>query len=425
MPAGFARSMSLVLFAVSLASCGGGGGGARVASAMAVVPAPVVSATALSVSATATSSPHPAASATAAATATAAAIVSATASPNAVPTGNVTNLSSVTDFQRTAMALAASQRSDGAIPYTATNVNPYFATIAAIGAVRTGADAANVRNYMAWYVARTHDANPWGIAGAITDYTILGNGTLQSTNTADSIDSYAATFLTLASNAWQYGDAATRTYVQSIRSDVERIASAIDAVTDTDGFTWALPTYRFKYVMDQSEVYAGLNDLAVLRANAYGDVAGALLATQRASALRAGIIASYWNETRGLFAVATDTHGTQTLPDATAWADAMTQLAPILHGVIPPSSTQAQGIYARFNAAFPAWTSLSKPDQYPWTSVAYVALMMNDTARANAYRAAANAAFGTSFAYPWYCAESGWYLRVIDGLVVPQTIAAD
>jgi hypothetical protein len=103
----------------------------------------------------------------------------------------------------------------------------------------------------------------------------------------------------------------------------------------------------------------------------------------------------------------------------------MTQLAPILHGVIAPSSTQAAGIYSRFNASFPGWTSLSKPDQYPWASVAFVALQMNDAARAGAYRSAVDATYDPHFAYPWYCAESGWYLRVIDGLLAPQTIAAD
>ena len=278
---------------------------------------------------------------------------------------------------------------------------------------------------MAWYVLRSRDANPWGIAGAITDYTILGSGALQSTNTADSIDSYAATFLTLAATAWEYGDADTRAYVQSIRADVERIASAIDAVTDADGLTWALPTYRFKYVMDASEVYAGLNDLATLRSSVYGDIAGSVAASQRAATLRAAIVATYWSDARGTFAVALDQHGALTLPVAGVWADAMTQLAPILHGVLAPSSPTARGIYDRFNAAFPAWPSLSKPDQYPWTSVAFVALQMNDAARAGAYRSAAQAGFAPSYAYPWYCAESGWYLRVVDGLIAPQTVAAD
>jgi hypothetical protein len=394
-----ALSLSLLVFAVAVASCGGG----------AATPAVPLSAVQQGSQTSALASAAP----------------QATTSPLAVATSSVTNLAGVTDFQNVATALAASQRSDGAIAYTATNVNPYFANIAATGAARTGTDAAGVRAYLAWYVARSHDPNPWGIAGAITDYAIRADGTLQSTNGADSVDAYAATFLTLASTAWLDGDAATRTYIQSIHSDVERIASAIDAVTDTDGLTWALPTYRVKYVMDASEVYAGLNDLATLRANAYGDLAGSLAASQRAATLRATILATYWSDARGSFAVSVDASGTQVPPSPGVWQDAMTQLAPILHGVVAPSSAIAQSVYARFNAAFPAWTALSKPDEYPWTSVAYVALQMNDVARASAYRNAVDAAYPGAYPYPWYCAESGWYLRVIDGLVAPQTVAAD
>lgn len=386
---------SLAIVALWLTACGGGAGSGG--SSAGVVPVP--SATVGALAAPATSSP--------------------------LASGTMSGFSGAFDVRGVANALARSQRADGAIPYTATNVNPYFANIAATGVARTGANFASVRNWIAWYVARGREGNPWGIPGAVTDYTILNSGALQSTGSADSIDAYAATFLTLVSTAWQYGDTETRAYVQSIRGDVERIASSIDAVTDSDGLTWALPTYRIKYVTDASEVYAGLNDLAVLRAGAFGDVAGSLAAGQRAATLRATILATYWNDARGTFAVAVDARGVPTLPDLAVWSDAMTQLAPILHGVIAPSSITARGIYDRFNAAFPTWTALTKPDAYPWSSVAYVALLMNDAARANAYRGAVQAGYAPAFAYPWYCAESGWYLRVVDGLIAPQTIAAD
>ena len=64
-------------------------------------------------------------------------------------------------------------------------------------------------------------------------------------------------------------------------------------------------------------------------------------------------------------------------------------------------------------------------DQQGVLSVAFVALQMNDVARASAYRSAVDAAYPGTYPYPWYCAESGWYLRVIDGLLAPQTVAAD
>jgi len=178
-----------------------------------------------------------------------------------------------------------------------------------------------------------------------------------------------------------------------------------------------------KYLMDQTEVFEGLTDLAALRAAAYGDAAGALAARTHAATIQAAIANAYWNDARGTYAVAIDADGTSTLPDLTDWSDQMAQLAPILHGVVDPSSTVALNVYGGFNAAFPAWTALIKPDEYPWASTAFVALKMNDTMRAVAYRAAADAQYGPSYAYPWYCAESGWYLRTLDGIATPQTIA--
>jgi hypothetical protein len=375
----FTVRWSLVVFALALAGCGGGGG-SRVA--------PPLAAT------------------------------------NAAPPEPATNVPSVNDEQRVAGLLAASQRSDGAIPSTSTSVNPYFANIAAAGAAHAGLELPLVRSYIAWYITRSRDANPWGIAGAITDYTIAADGRLQSTQSADSVDSYAGTFLTLVAAAWRNGDATTRAYVQRIRADVNRIASAIDAVSDGDGLTWTLPTYHMKYVMDQSEVYAGLLDLAVVRDEAYGDAPGAQAAAAHAARIQAAIVNAFWDDARGTFAVALDAGGNATLPDASVWYDQMTQLAPILHGVVDPSSPIAVGVYGRFNAAFPAWVSLVKPDDYPWASTAFVALQMNDATRAAAYRAAADARYGPAYAYPWYCAETGWYLRALDGLSAPQTIAA-
>src|ERR1700722_1300744 len=94
MPARFVRRFGAAVITVSLFGCGGGSGGGA-------VPAqPVAVAT------------------------------SNSAGTNA---SNAPSVPSAADFQRVASALSTSQRSDGAIPYTATYVNPYFANIAATG----------------------------------------------------------------------------------------------------------------------------------------------------------------------------------------------------------------------------------------------------------------------------------------------------
>jgi hypothetical protein len=331
---------------------------------------------------------------------------------------------SVTERQSVAQNLAEQQRTDGAILYTSTRVDPYFANIAAIGALRGGEDRQNTLRWMQWYVARSKDPNPWAIPGAITDYDVRADGTLHTSGEADSVDSYAATFISLAATAWREGDAPLRAYVAASRADIERIASAIDAVSDNDGLTWALPAYRLKYLMDNSEVYRGLVDLATLRLQAFGDPAGAARASSHALRVQAAIKTRYWDVKRGLFALALDETGAKVWPKPGDWMeDGTSQLFPILHGVIDPTSREAQIAYRRFTEAFPSWPLLDKPDPFPWASVAFVALQMNDVDRASAYASAVQKRYAPGFAYPWYCAESGWYLRVLLGLEVRQSVA--
>ena len=356
--------------------------------------------------------------------------------PAAAPVGAVTdglarsaagagsNVALVTDLSGVARSLASQQRSDGAILYTATQVEPYYANIAAIGAVHAGVDLASVQQWMQWYVTRSKDPNPWSISGAITDYNVAANGTLESAGEADSVDSYAATFISLAATAWREGDAPLRAYVTGLQTDIDRIASAIDAVTDVDGLTWALPDYQLKYVMDNSEVYRGLVDLAALRTQVFGDVAGGMSAAAHALQIQTAIQGEYWKPSRGAFALALDASGNKIWPKAGNWYDQTTQLWPILHGVVAPSSQPAQIVYGSFSNAFPGWPTLQKPDPFPWASVALVALQMNDAGRASTYVASVQARYSPHFAYPWYDAESGWYARVLLGLDAPQTVAA-
>jgi len=348
--------------------------------------------------------------------------------PSALPVTGATivptNVPSTNEVQTVASNLAGQQRSDGAILYTSTMIEPYYANIAAMGALHSGVDFTNVQHWMQWYIAHSNAGNQWSIPGAITDYNVAANGSLSSTGGADSVDAYAATFISLAAAAYRDGNPQLQNYVAGSRSNIELVASAIDAVTDTDGLSWATPTYRLKYVMDNSEVYQGLLDLSFLRAHAFGDVAGAASAWSQAQQVQAAINAELWNPTRNQFAVALDDQGVLTWPQAGNWYDATTQLWPILHGVISQTSQPAQTAYNQFNSAFPGWPMLKKPDPFPWVSIAFVALQMNDVSRATTYSKTVQRAYSPGFAYPWYCAESGWYLRLLTGLTVPGTIAS-
>ena len=51
---------------------------------------------------------------------------------------------------------------------------------------------------------------------------------------------------------------AARARLTALANGLDGALRAIEATTDTDGLTWAKPAWHVKYLMDQSEVYAGL-----------------------------------------------------------------------------------------------------------------------------------------------------------------------
>src|ERR1019366_94133 len=89
------------------------------------------------------------------------------------------------------------------------------------------------------------------------------------------------------------------------------------------------------------------------------------------------------------------------------------QLFPVLNGVLAPSNSRAIQLYSTFNTNWPHWTTLVFPDQFPWAVVSGAAALMGDTTRVNGYIVTIqNKYVKTGFPYPWYCAESGWFIRV-------------
>jgi hypothetical protein len=86
-----------------------------------------------------------------------------------------------------------------------------------------------------------------------------------------------------------------------------------------------------------------------------------------------------------------------------------------VNGVILPTSTNATQLYATFNTNWPNWTSLDFPDTFPWAVISGAAGLMGDTTRVNSYITTIQTKYVNTtpaFQSPWYCAESGWFIRV-------------
>ncbi len=314
--------------------------------------------------------------------------------------------------------LKARTLGDGALLYTPNEIEPYYANVAATGETALRSRLPAVRAWMAWYVAHLNRRDRWGLSGTIYDYAYdPATGRERSKRSADSIDSYAATFFTLALTLYDTGDPASQRYVRSIRPALETMAAMLLSIRQTDGMTIALPSYPVAFLMDNCEVYRGLRDLGSLERLAFAGASRAR-AYDAAAAGVAGGIASLWSPALGTYDYAKQEPRGPAMPShwAAWYPDATAQLFPSLQGAIPPRSPRALGLWTRFNAAFPHWDRLQFPDRFPWALVAAAATRQGDRPRAERYVASVQARFAPAFPWPWYDLEAGWYVRALDAL---------
>lgn len=248
------------------------------------------------------------------------------------------------------------QLPDGAIEEVpgSSAILPYLANYAALGLSRAAselhdqADADAAWRWLTWYQAH-QDA-----AGFVTDYVVSG-GTETSTQTYDSTDAYAGTFLAAAAAAWQADP--DRARLKSLARGITRAVAAVEATQMADGLTWAQPGYHVKLLMDNAEAYGGLRSAATL-ATALGEPTLATRATRDAHRVATGV-ASLWNPHSGGFNWARASSGTST---ATSWTvlypDAMESVWAIAYGLATPAQTAS--ILSHLARMQPRW---AEPDQ--------------------------------------------------------------
>jgi len=255
------------------------------------------------------------------------------------------------DIARDARWILRAQLPDGAI---ATHLDraaiwPYLANFAAIGLVEATRRTGDQRylqaawRWLAWYQAH-EDAR-----GFVTDYRRSGD-VMVSTGDMDSIDAYAGTFLLAARAAFRISGDKAR--LGTLQRGISLAVRAIEATQDRDGLTWAKPTWRVKYLMDQAETYAGLRAASEL-ADALGDHALTSRTTGDAERLRAGV-AALWNSATGAYDWAKhDTGARQPTNWRVLYPDALQQVWAVAFGLV--DLKRAGGLIARFAAAQPRW----------------------------------------------------------------------
>ncbi|MFD0714255.1 S-layer homology domain-containing protein [Paenibacillus sp. GCM10027626] len=288
-------------------------------------------------------------------------------------------------------------------------VIPYFSHIALLGLLEKPEYSYVVKDYMDWYFAHLNEGKgPDAPDGSVYDYVVeTDRATETATNDFDSTDSYASTFLNvLRKYAEVTGDTA---YVADHKKEILLIASAMMSTQEADGLTWAKPTHKVKYLMDNTEVYKGLKDMEWIAEHIFADAAEASRFKALKEQVHTAIQSGLWLENKKMYSPGKTDTGSLLNPDwQTFYADATAQIFPIWTGIIAPDSERALQLYNTFNEHHPGWPTLDKSDAFPWAMIAYTAALMGDKVRVDQFLQSIEAAYvDQDHPWPWYVMESG------------------
>ena len=319
------------------------------------------------------------------------------------------------NITKTSAWLEKQQLPDGAILYSADGINPYFANLAAIGWLHDSSKIPQVEAWMQWYIDHVNWPDYNGLYGTVYNYT-YANGAETSTNSYDSADSNATTFLTLAEALYNTGNSGAQSFVQNTVGEylLNVTGNIITTLQQSNGLVFAKPDYQIEYLMDNSEDYRGLEDFANLAVQAWGDTSTSSWYQLHALSIRSGIRNVLYISSTGLYYP----YAGSSAPNMSKfYPDAVAQLYPAVQGAVARSSKQAKNSYTAFNKAWPGWTNLSFSSQtpFPWAVVSYAAYLDGSRSSVNKYIETIQKKYvnrNPDFPWPFYCAEGGWFIRV-------------
>jgi len=329
--------------------------------------------------------------------------------PPAPTPAPATSISYIANITSAMASLLASQLPSGALPKTSSLIEPYAANLAALGLVQ-GGSLAKAQAVAQWYITHMNLSAPdvWGLFGTVYDYSLAAN-VEKSNNSADSTDSYAATFVSLMSSLYHYGDSNTRDFVRSSRKYIDIALSVILRTMQPYNLTFAKPDYDIAFLMDNCEVYKALND-AIGLYYAFEDQSAAEFCFLAAAKVKTALL-GLWDSNSSSFLTVKD----QPQADLKKWyPDTVAQFFPLLYGVIDATSPQTSLIVKQFKATWPNWASTITGDSagFPWCEVAAGMALAGEYTLVDQWLAAVKAKYNLQFPYPWYCAQLGWFIRL-------------
>lgn len=207
------------------------------------------------------------------------------------------------------------------------HIRPYMANLAALGLVRATEVTGDTKyinavwDYASWYANHLDGSN------YMHDYDLINGSWVAAPNAVlsnpyDSTDAYAGTYLMMIRAAYRVNPDIAK--LASLRLSLHSALAAIASTTQSDGLSWATPTYTVKLLMDNVESYQGLR-----AAEQLGDILDdtSLQSSAKSYADSAWVgLESLWSSSNGYYYWARHANGAQ---QAVNWGtlnpDTMTQ----------------------------------------------------------------------------------------------------
>ena len=332
-----------------------------------------------------------------------------------------------TDVAADADWIMSARMPDGAIANYVDRqaVWPYLSNFAAMGLAKATTVTGNANyaaaswTWLGWY--QSHE----NAQGFVTDYRMV-SGALTSTGDMDSTDSYAGTFLLAAREAYRATNDLTK--LKGLAAGVSGAVRAIEATQDVDGLTWAKPTWHVKYLMDQSEAYAGLLAATDI-AGAIGNSTLAQQATADATRMKNGV-ANLWNASLNSYDWAVHDDGTHVTTNwGVLYPDALQQMWAVAFGLVdtvraPTLATQF--LTAEPNWALPAATAVigggSSTVGY-WPTAGWALNALGNSTASTAVGTIRSAALAANRAWPFTTGNAGQLILFESGYSLPLAAA--
>lgn len=309
---------------------------------------------------------------------------------------------------------------DGAIAFRPSKegvntVNQYFSIYTALALLAADSDDAalsTVRAHLEWSFAHMSASTPdaEGLYYTVGNYeeTLSGGVVVaEEAKAYDAADSSLALFLT---EVWRYVEVSGDTAILDEHKDeIEGSMETLLGLFEEDGLAHGKPSYWVAYLMDNCEVYLGVQDAVAMFQEHYlvgeptqrdQDLSGAM--EQTLQAMDAAFEDVLWSQGQQCYLTYA---GQDTLDWDKFYSDATSQLFPAIFGVIPADSTRAVELYDTFCEHYD-WTTMdyytSGENDFYWSVLALGAAKVGDLERLQSFITIYEAFTAGGHAYPAY-----------------------